>query len=95
MRGTVHVDQRPMAAIEPSLHALGKAVRRIEVGAAATQPTQKNFLANVPSLKSVSAPSPLSPPIPKFLIARYRRDDLDLGGGSLNRPRLRPQRRAS
>ena len=45
---------------------------------AATQPAQKDFLANVSSLKSVSAPSPLSPPIPEFLIARFGRDDLNL-----------------
>jgi hypothetical protein len=55
---------------------------------AATQPTQKDFLANVSSLKSASAPSPLSPPIPEFLIARYRRDDLDLGRRPPQSPEL-------
>jgi hypothetical protein len=46
---------------------------------AATQPTQKNFLANVPSLKSVSTLTPLSSPVVELLIARLGRDDdLDL-----------------
>ena len=38
----------------------------------------EGFLANVVLLKSVSAPSPLSSPIPEFLIARSGRDDLNL-----------------
>jgi hypothetical protein len=35
------------------------------------------IFSRTPSLKSVSAPSPLSP-IPEFLIARFGRDDLNL-----------------
>jgi hypothetical protein len=37
----------------------------------------EGFLANVALLKSVLAPSPLSPPIVEFLIARFGRDDLN------------------
>ena len=78
MRGAVLLDQRAMAAIDPSLHALGKAVRRIEVARRRRSQQQKDFLANVPSLKSVSTLTPLSSPVVELLIARLGRDDLDL-----------------
>jgi hypothetical protein len=55
-------------------------IQWIGVHLAATQPTQKDFLSNLLSLKSVSAPSPLPSPIVEFLIARHRRDRLDLEG---------------
>jgi hypothetical protein len=61
---------------------------------AATQPTQKDFLANVPALKSASASTPSSPFV-ELLIARLKRDDLDLGRRKPQSPELDPQRRAS